>query len=126
MSENQTQSKPEDDEEPREELDETICSACRHYVPYVNGKGEFIYGECHRNPPTSQRVPSMQRREMFPAVFEWVTNWPRVDQEDSCGCFDLLPNNSDHRRARAGAMAREKTPPKEGREKRAGQITKRR
>lgn len=86
--------KPEDVEQPREEgLDETICSACRHYVPYVNGKGEFIYGECHRNPPTSQRVPSMQHRDMFPAIFEWVTNWPRLEREDSCGRFDPLPND---------------------------------
>ena len=67
------------------------CSACRFWVQYVNGKGEPIYGECHRFPPISQRVPSMQHRDMFPAIFEWVKNWPRPAAEDVC--WEYQPNN---------------------------------
>ena len=60
------------------------CSTCLFWVQYVDGQGDPIYGECHRFPPTSQRVPS-ERKEMFPAVFEWVKNWPRPDVNDWCG-----------------------------------------
>ncbi len=70
--------------------DETeCCHNCAHCIEYSNGKGKFLYAECRFNPPTSQRVPSMSHREMFPAVFEWVTNWPRVERYDHCGQFKL-------------------------------------
>lgn len=62
------------------------CKNCRHWTPYVNGKGEFIYAECHRFPPTAQRVPVPGNVEhLFPAVFSWVKNWSRTDPDDQCG-----------------------------------------
>jgi hypothetical protein len=81
MNQNQTECEP-------------TCAKCRHYVPYVNGKEEFIYGECRRNPPTMQRVPSISYRDSFPAIYEWVTNWPRLEQDDYCGCFDRKSGQS--------------------------------
>lgn len=62
------------------------CANCRFYVPFVDGAGVFAYAECHRHPPTAQRVPSPGMADhMFPAVFEWVKNWPRPLPDDWCG-----------------------------------------
>lgn len=69
---------------------EPVCSTCRFWVQYVDGNENPIYGECHRFPPASQRVPSRNHREMFPAVFDWVKNWPRPDAEDWCGEYQPI------------------------------------
>lgn len=62
------------------------CDKCRHWVQYVNGSGKPIHGECHRHPPSSQRVPVPGYQDhMFPAMFSWVTNWPRPKPDDTCG-----------------------------------------
>jgi hypothetical protein len=64
------------------------CKNCKLWLQAVNGKGEPIYGECHRFPPHMQRVPSAELgREYFPAIFEWVKNWPRPDDNEWCGEF---------------------------------------
>lgn len=63
------------------------CKDCAFFVPYVDGEGNFIYGECHCLPPTTQRVPSNKDKNMFPSMFEYVTNWPRVKKNDFCGKF---------------------------------------
>lgn len=66
-------------------MKEPSCSSCKSWVPYVDGKGKYLYGECHRFPPTSQRVPSAGFRDLFPSIFEIVTNWPRPQLTDICG-----------------------------------------
>jgi len=64
------------------------CQNCVHWVQYVDGKGAPIYGECRRFPPTSQRVPTQRERDMFPAFYEIVTNWPRLKITDWCDEFN--------------------------------------
>jgi hypothetical protein len=62
------------------------CSRCKHYMPYVDGRGDLIYAECRRCPPTSQRVPG-KYRDTFPEIFEVAKNWSRVGPTDWCGEF---------------------------------------
>lgn len=73
-----------DDQEPDEESG-PICLNCKYWVQYLDGHENPVYGECHRFPPASQRVPALQHPTMFPTIFQWEKNWPRPDADDWCG-----------------------------------------
>ena len=67
---------------------EVECQYCIHYTPYAKGDGALAYAECRRFPPTSQRVPySNSTKSSFPAMYEVVHNFSRVDPWDWCGEF---------------------------------------
>jgi hypothetical protein len=61
------------------------CHTCRYLVPFTDGTGKHIYAECHRLPPTAQRVPSASHPNLFPAVFDAVRTFPQPDLADWCG-----------------------------------------